>query len=168
MSTEPSKKYDLRDTKRILVGWPGKIGYDESDKKVLAFYAKLSGTTTSKTSMFAKKRLADIFIYAMALGKNAGIKQDYKNKSDRKDSIDVEYFAQDPEYVWMMIATALEETNGDITIFEKPERIVQICEQYANYGIKLLIDMEEKATAKDQFIGYEEKFEDLLKNLNDQ
>lgn len=167
MSSKPQKKYDLRDTKRILVGWPGKIGYDDSDEKVAAFYAKLSGTTTSKTSMFAKKKLVDIFIYAMALGKHAGIKQDYKKRSDRKDSIDVEYFASQPEYVWMMISTALEETDGDITIFEKPEKIVEICEQYANYGIKLLIEMENKITTRDPYIGYEEKFEELLKNLKD-
>ena len=159
------KKIDLS-AKKIVAGWPN-VGYDGENDDVRGFYARASGTTKNRTSMFAQKKLADIFIFAMTLGKNAGATQDYEKKSDRKDSINMEYIANQPEYLWMMIAIAIEESDGNLEIFQEPREIIDICERYANYGIKLLMDMENQASVSDPYIGYEEKFGDLLQNLRD-
>lgn len=162
---ESKKKIDIS-AKKLTAGWP-KVGYDKEDERVLNFYAKMSGTITDRKSFFTRKKLADVFIFAMALGKNAGIKKPYNNKGDRRDTIDMEYIAATPEYVWMMIAIAIEESGGDLTIFENPKtKIIDVCEQYANYGIQLLMDMEERASASDPYIGYEEKFVDLLEQFD--
>lgn len=161
---ESKKKIDIS-AKKLTAGWP-KVGYDQQDQ-VLAFYAKRSGTTTDRKSFFDRKKLADVFIFAMALGKHAGIKKPYDNRRDRRDTIDMEYFAVTPEYIWMMIAIAIEESGGDLTIFEDPKtKIIDVCEQYANYGIQLLMSMEDRANVSDPYIGYEEKFEELLVQLD--
>ena len=150
-------KIDLS-AKKIAAGWP-KVGYNGEDEQILGFYAKASGTVKSRTSMFAGKKLADIFIFAMALGKNAGIGQDYEKKSDRRDNIDMEYIANQPEYLWMMIAVALEEAEKNkekeiLKIFDNPkEKIIDVCERYANYGIRLLMNMEKRASSSDLYIG---------------
>ena len=158
---ESKTKVDIS-AKKLTAGWP-KVGYDKEDSKVLSFYAKMSGTITDRKSFFARKKLADVFIFAMALGKNAEIKKPYEKKGDRRDTIDMEYIAITPEYVWMMIAIAIEESKGDLTIFEDPKtKIIDVCEQYANYGIQQLMDMEEQASASDPYIGYENKFVELL------
>jgi|APSaa5957512535_1039671.scaffolds.fasta_scaffold03848_5 hypothetical protein len=162
MSENPSSrnKVDLS-AKKIVAGWPN-VGYDAENDAIREFYAKSSGTVKSRTSMFAGKKLADIFIFAMTLGKNAGIKKEYDKKSDRKDSINMEYIANQPEYLWMMIAIAMEESQGDLKLFQEPRKIINICEQYANYGIELLMEMEGQASTSDPFSGYEEKFTELL------
>jgi hypothetical protein len=159
------KKIDLS-AKKIVAGWPS-VGYDGENEPVREFYAKASGTVKSRNSMFAQKKLADIFIFAMALGKNAGIKKDYNKKSDRKDTINMDYIATQPEYLWMMISIAIEEYDGNLEIFQEPRKIIDICEQYANYGIELLMEMEGRASTSDPYIGYEEKFDELLENLKD-
>lgn len=161
-----SKKRIYISVKKLTATWP-KVGYDGKDEGVLNFYRKVSGTTTDRKSLFAHKRLADVFIFAMALGKNEGLKKPYEHTGDRKATIDMEYFATTPDYVWMMIAIAIVESNGDLSIFENPEtKIIDVCEQYANYGIRLLMDMEERATVSDPHKGYEEKFEELLDQLD--
>ena len=162
-----SKKKIALSAKKIVAGWPS-VGYDGENERVREFYAKASGTVKSRTSMFAQKKLADIFIFAIALGKNAGIKKDYAKKTDRKDTINIEYIASQPEHLWMMISIAIEESNGDLEIFREPRaKIIDVCEQYANYGIELLMNMEGRASTSDPYIGYEEKFDELLNNLKD-
>lgn len=164
-----SRNYDMRDTRRMLLGWPSAVGYDRNDPDVLKFYNKDTGRVTDRNSMFSQKKLTDIFIYSMTLGKNEGVPVDYKDRrEDRLASINVEYFASQPQYVWMMIATALEETKGDMAVFEKAQTIIDICERYANYGIKKLIGIEDKITSKDPYLGYEELFEKLLKELKEE
>jgi hypothetical protein len=159
------KSFDIRDTKRILLGWPNKIAYDGNIPEVVAFYSKASGETQRRKSFFESKKLTDIFIYAMCLGKHAGIPADYVKKDgkiDRRATIDVEYFASQPEYVWMMIATALEDTKGNMDIFKDPAKIVEICEKYANYGIHELIEMENDVSGDDPYRGYDKKLSELL------
>ena len=164
----PRKRIDVS-ARQISATWP-KVGYDSDyKKKIVEFYAKHTGKTKDRKSMFRGKKLADIFIYAMTLGKNAGLKRDYDKKADRRDSIDMEYIAIHPDYLWMMIAIALEEAeeNGEdpLKIFENPrEKIIGVCEQYANYGIDLLIKMDEGATVSDPYAAYEEKFSSLLEH----
>ena len=158
-----AKKIDS-DTKKVLVDWPA-IGYDSSDQEVAEFYSKAEGTVKERNSIFYKKKLTDIFIYAMVLGKHAGLKEPYLEKGKgRKDSINSEYFADEPRYVWMMNAIALEETNGDLDILlpENARQIVDICEAYANHGIHQLIEIEKTSAGASGFRGYEDMISELL------
>ena len=164
--TEPKTKIDIS-ARQLTAVWP-KVGYDGEDDAIRNFYSKNIGKTKDRTSFFASKKLADIFIFAMTLGKNEGVRKPYEKKKDRKDSIDFEYISQQPEYLWMMIAVAIEESDGDLGIFKDPQtRIIDVCEEYANYGIELLMNMEKESTATDPYAGYEKKFRELLSNLND-
>ena len=159
------KKIDIS-ARKIAAGWP-KVGYNGENDEVRDFYVRAAGKIKDRTSMFEHKKLADIFIFAMALGKKEGIRKPYPKKSDRRDTIDMEYIAVQPEYLWMMIAVAIEESNGDLEIFQDPrEKIINVCEEYANYGIELLIDMEKQASTSEPFLGYERKFEELLEKLS--
>ncbi len=164
--SESKTKIDIS-AKKLTAGWP-KVGYDGENDKIRDFYSRASGKTKNRTSFFASKKLADIFIFSMALGKKENIKKPYDKKSDRKDSIDFEYIAQNPDYLWMMIAIAIEESGGDLEIFRDPQtRIINVCEEYANHGIELLMDIESRNSASDRYAGYEERFKDLLEELND-
>ena len=168
---ESKRKIDLS-ARKISAGWP-KVGYDgDENNGVLQFYARGAGAKKDRKSMFHGKKLADIFIHAMALGKQVGLTGDYNKKSDRKDSIDMEYIAINPEYLWMMISVALVEAekNGidPLEIFENPrERIIDVCERYANYGIDLLMYMDKKATTSDPYAAFEEKFKETLEQMDD-
>jgi len=106
----------------------------------------------------------------MCLGKKKGLKNEFvkiDGKVDIKDHIDVEYFARDPEYLWMMLATALTETkdpeSGEPTLdaFE-PKNVLKICQEYANAGIHELMKMEKVTGRADPFKAYDEKLVELL------
>ena len=167
---ESEKKINLS-SRQISAGWP-KVGYDKGRDEVIGFYIKSEGATKKNTSFFEKKRLTDIFIHAMAIGKYAGITKEYDKKSDRKDTIDMEYIAGTPEYLWMMISIALVEAKKNdedpLEIFEDPRnKILAVCERYANYGINLLINQDKEATSDNPFSGYERKFEQILDDMKE-
>ena len=169
MMSSSNRRMDQRDSKRWLLGWPSAVSYDKSDFDVAKFYSQAGGVTQpSSQSLFSKKKLTDIFMFSMALGKASKLSQDFKSSQDKSMTIDIEFFASQPHYIWMMIATALEETDGDMEIFEHPEKIVNICEKYANYGIKLLMDLDGDADGSRPYKGFEDKFEDLLEQLDEQ
>lgn len=173
MSDEKNTKhdFDVRDVKRILLSFGKlKVGYDGNIPEVALFYSKFKGQTKERTSFFSGATDKDIFIYAMCLGKKKGLKNEFvkiNGKVDIKDHIDVEYFARDPEYLWMMLATALTETKdpetGEPTLdaFE-PKNVLKICQEYANAGIHELMKMEKSIGKQDPFKAYDEKLVELL------
>ena len=173
MSDEKNTKhgFNVRDVKRILLSFgTSKVAYDGNIPEVAEFYSKFKGKTRDRTSFFGGATDKDIFIYAMCLGKKKGLKNDFiktDGKVDMRDHIDVEYFARDPEYLWMMLATALTETRdpetGEPTLdsFE-PKNVLKICQEYANAGIHELIRMEKSIGKKDPFKAYDEKLCELL------
>ena len=80
MVSNRAKKIDL-DVKALLAHWPA-IGYDSADDEVADFYSKMegavssgSGTGAGRFSFFAKKKLTDVFIFAMLLGRKDGPKE---------------------------------------------------------------------------------------------
>ena len=150
-------------TQTIVLDWPD-IGYDEKDDRIKKFYSQGIGATTDKKSIFYKKYATDVFIAAMALGKKAGHKKDFSD-GNKASNIPKEVMGRNSTYVWMMIAVALEETGGDHTIFEQGHKIVEICEQYANYGIRELMEIDSKASADDPLRGFETQFQDLLTEI---
>ena len=154
-------------TQIIVLDWPD-IGYDEKDDRISKFYSQQTdvGVTSNKHSIFYKKKAIDVFIAAMALGKKAGHKKDFSD-GKKASNIPKEVMGRNSTYVWMMIAVALEETGGDHTIFEQGHKIVEICEQYANYGIRELMEIDSQASADDPLRGFETEFQELLDEIAD-
>ena len=166
----PKQEQTDLDVKGMLAHWPS-IGYDSDVDDVAAFYAKADGQTRNHNSFFYGKKLTDIFIFSMLLGKKAGVTEDYVNKGKgRKSTIDALRFADNPNYVWMILAVAIDEISKnqperDITEIVKPENakeVIDICEKYANHGIHELIEIN----SKEGFLGYEKLFEKLLEEKN--
>ena len=162
--------FDVRDVKRILLSFGTlKVAYDGNVPGVSDFYSKFKGQTRERTSFFSGATDKDIFILAMCLGKKKGIRNEFvkeDGKTDIKAHIDVEYFARDPEYLWMMLATALTESkdeNGEPTLdaFE-PKNVLKICQEYANAGIHELMKMEATTGRQDPFKAYDEKLVEIL------
>lgn len=111
--------YNVKNIRQILLSFgTSKVAYDGNIPAVEEFYSRYKGKTRERTSFFSGATDKDIFIYAMCLGKKAGLTNDFVKKDgkvDIRDNIDVEYFARDPEYFWMMLATALTETRDPET-----------------------------------------------------
>ena len=173
MSNEPEKRIDVRDVRRFLLGFGEvKVAYDGVRQNVRNFYDNVVGATGTRGGFFEGMKATDIFIYAMCLGKLQGEslpfeKDTVTKKTDERRTIDLKHFANQPEYVWMMVAVALEETkdsNGNPTmeIFKEPKKIIGICEGYANAGIGDLIKMAESGGTDDQFRGYLLKLRELI------
>ena len=174
MSKEEIKEsYTVRDVKRFLFGFGEiKVGYDGNRKAVRDFYDNVEGATKMRGGFFEGKKATDIFIYAMCLGKTLEESLPYEKdpetkKIDRRATIDLKHFADQPEYVWMMVSTALADTKnsqGDPTmeIFREPKKIIEICEGYANAGIGELIKIANNASRDDMFRGYVHKLRQLI------
>ena len=172
MSDEEKSKHniDTRDVGRILLSFGTlKVAYDGNVPGVSDFYARFKGKTKESTSFFSGATDKDIFILAMCLGKKKGIRNEFvkeNGKTDIKDHIDVEYFARDPEYLWMMLATALTESKDEndeptLDAFE-PKNVLKICQEYANAGIHELMKMEAITGRQDPFKAYDEKLVAIL------
>lgn len=147
--------------KRLTEGWPENISYNEGDKEIDDYYDKNTGAVSKRTSFFYKKRLLDIFIYAMAIGKKLDSHTPF---TARSSTMPVDALKEDE--IWLMISVALSETNNDLKLFENPKEIVRLCEEYANAGIKTLIELD-RITSNDNPNGlFEEKLQELLKDLN--
>jgi len=173
MSNEEVKRIDVRDVRRFLATFGEiKVAYDGARPDVRDFYDNVEGQKGIRGGFFEGKKLTDIFIYAMCLGKSHNESLDFEidkvtKKKDRRATIDLKYFADQPEYVWMMVAVALEETkdskgNPTMDIFQEPKKIIEICEKYANGGIGDLIKMAENVSRDDQFRGYAIKLRELI------
>ena len=79
----------------------------------------------------------------------------------------MEYFNRDPEYLWMMLATALVDTKdpetGEPTLDAlEPNNVLDICQSYANAGIHDLIKMEKDVGKDDPFRSFDKKLSELV------
>ena len=171
--SEEENRIDVRDVSKFLAtfGAGYKVAYDGAREDVAEFYNKISGQKGKRGSFFEGKKLTDIFIYAMCIGKFEFDQLDFqKNKEGQLDirrNIDLEYFSNQPEYVWMMVAVALDETkdkdgNPTMDIFKEPKKITDICEKYANGGIGELIRIASDVGSDDLFRGYVKKLRELI------
>lgn len=179
MSNEEVKRIDVRDVRRFLATFGEiKVAYDGARPDVRDFYEKVEGQKSLRGGFFESKKLTDIFIYAMCLGKYQNESLPFEidkvtKKTDRRATIDLKYFTSQPEYVWMMVAIALEETkdskgNPTMDIFKEPTKIIEICEKYANGGIGDLIKMAGNVSIDDQFRGYAIKLREIMDAKTDE
>ncbi len=142
---------DSRNVKKIIVDWPEFLSYDNSDDKIKSFYSEQEGEKTKSSSIFYGKRLLDIFLLAMAIGKQSGTRTKLVNKSRSMPRS-----ALTEEEIWMMTCVALTEEEGELKVLTEPKDIVNICEEYANTGIRKLIALDYGSSISDPLEPYEE------------
>jgi len=149
MSSEISKK--------LTLDWPENISYDSSNDQISENFSERTGFVTKRISIFHKKRLLDVFLFALALGKQKGIRTPLKKKSQSMPTK-----ALTEEEIWMMTSVALSEPKSDLDLLTKPSEIVKICEEYANTGINELITRDYNSSLSDPLGPYEKLLEENL------
>lgn len=145
---------DSKNIKRIVADWPDDISYDSSDDKIKNYYSQSDGAVSKRSSIFHGKRLLDIFMFSLALGKNTGYRTPLNSKSK---SMPKEALTE--EEIWLMTCIALLEKNGDLNVLTDPREIVNICEEYANTGIRKLLSIDLGSSISDPLAPYEELLE---------
>lgn len=126
--------------KRIQADWKLHLSYDKSDPNIENFYSSINGAVTDKGSMFYNKRQIDIFLLAMAIGKEQNNREKVTLHSDsiRRDALT-------EKEVWMMCSVVLAECS-DLTALAEPREIFKICEEYANGGIQTLMALDKSGS----------------------
>ena len=117
------------------------VAYDKGDQE---FYSSLVAEDSS--SIFKKKERVDVFMYAMALGFNAK-----KRLPLEKKAANLNPSAISGEMRWLMRSVAVAETEDlDIIIKDHHTKVIEIAEEYANAGIKILREMIERSTLESE------------------
>jgi len=144
------------EVRRLTADWPRHISYDISNEEVKAYYNADEGSVTWKQSFFYEKRLADIFLCAMSIGKKNNNRRIIKNK---KDTIRKDAFSE--KDVWLMIATALSEDMAELAVLENPNDVIRVCEEYANAGIEDLMYID-KSNPQDSAGAFEAELKKII------
>ena len=143
----------------LLYGWPENISYNKSTE-IEKYFSKERGAVNESTSLFyQKKRILEIFIFAMALGKNRKSYLPWSDISKSKKSLTMPTDALTEEEIWLMTCIAISHENKGIEVIKHPKKIVEICEGYANGGIALLLSYDKSPRPLEKF---EDEFESLL------
>lgn len=107
-------------------------------------------------SPFKNSTLADIFLYAMALGYH------FKDKEPLKKPVrNIPSNALGEHGEWLIISLAVKEM-GDLSVLKDFKKIVNIAEEYANGGLKYLLEII-KSSALDA--DSEKKLEDEMRKV---
>ena len=127
--------------RRLTAGWPKSWSYDKDDPDIQIYYSQQNpNSAINKTSsFFYGKKLWDVFTYAMCIGK---MNNDFDPiKGTPSNSIPIDHV--DDWHVTAMISIMMSEKNVDLNIFDTPEKIRDICQGYANGGIKKLMEIDD-------------------------
>ena len=117
------------------------VAYDKNDQE---FYASLVAEDSS--SIFKNRTRVDVFMYAMALGFNAK-----KRLPLEKKAANLNPSAISGEMRWLMRSVAVADTEDlDIIIKDHHTKVIEIAEEYANAGIKILREMIERSTLESE------------------
>lgn len=146
---------NTRKTKRMTAEWPKHVSYDKACDDVRSYYSVDTGAVTKRHSMFYRKRLIDIFLCAMSIGCKLKRRKPIEKRSD---TIPKDSFQEDE--IWVMVATALSE-EIDLNKLEDSKVVVDICEEYANGGIKHVMRIDRRY-AEDGRLGFEEEVKKII------
>ena len=124
-------------SRQLQADWPTHMSYDMSDGDVDRFYSSINGVLTEQNSIFYRKRQIDIFLLAMAIGKELNTKKPLKKPSQsiRRDALN-------EEEIWLMCCVGLSEDDANLDILAEPTKLIRMCEEYSNGGINTLIQLE--------------------------
>ena len=117
------------------------VAYDKNDQE---FYASLVAEDSS--SIFKNRTRVDVFMYAMALGFNAK-----KRLPLEKKAANLNPSAISGDMRWLMRSVAVADTEDlDVIVKDHHTKVIEIAEEYANAGIKILREMIEKSTLESE------------------
>ena len=68
-------------------------------------------------------------------------------------------------YGGQMIKTRTPGANTCLDFDNPKELIIDVCEKYANYGIKVLSELDKEGSISDPLAGYEKKFNELREKI---
>lgn len=108
-----------------MVKIPDRLSIEKIDKDK---YEKLKDE-----SIFKDIDNKDLFIFAMAYGYSKNV---YKSLDSKEGFVRTEYLKKED----LALINSLAIEKGSIEIIGSPEKTFQLAEQYANGGIKLLIE----------------------------
>ena len=136
------------------IEWPD-VAYDKGDQE---FYRSLIAEDSS--SIFKKKEMVDVFIYAMGLGYDAAKPHPLEKRVSSLNPSAVSW-----QMRWLMRAVAVTHTQ-DLNIILNHKEVAKIAEEYANAGIHILRKMEEKSiSASEREEEYQSKLYDKIKEM---
>jgi hypothetical protein len=95
-------------------------------------------TKDDATTLFSGKKQADLFVFAMALGK---LRQQKSETSSKLDNIPVSALKERQR--WAVLPIAISE-ESDLLSLKDEAPIYRLAEAYANEGIKILTSHMEK------------------------
>jgi len=111
-------------------------------------------------SIFAKLTMADVFIYAMALGVKYNTKEPL---TKRAANMPPEAFSENMR--WLMRSVAIMDSE-ELEIFVDHTKVVHIAETYANGGMKHLLNMiDERVPGEDIESIFETALRKEIKNF---
>ncbi|KKF99587.1 hypothetical protein [Methanosarcina mazei] len=118
---------------------PRNVGYSEDHAE---YYQDRENSWINKDSnkIFAGKRQKDLFIFAMALGKNRNQKSEFKAK-EKQNNVSVE--AMNERQKWALLSIGISESEG-LMCLKDEKQIYELAEKYAKEGMDILkshIDM---------------------------
>lgn len=118
-------------------GEPRNVGYSE---KHAEYYQDKQSSWINKESnnIFAGKRQKDLFIFAMALGKNRNQLSEIKEK---QNNVSVDAMSESQKWALLSIGITQDE---DLICLKDEKLIYELAEKYANEGMEILkshIDM---------------------------
>ena len=113
------------------------VAYDKGDQE---FYRSL--IAEDSYSIFKKKEMVDVFMYAMALGYDAEKPHPLEKRVPSLNPSAVNW-----QMRWLMRAIAVTHTQ-DLNIILDHKEVAKIAEQYANAGIRILRQMDKESISK--------------------
>ena len=117
------------------------VAYDKKDQE---FYKSL--VAEDSPSIFKNRTRVDVFMYALALGFNAK-----KRLPLEKKAANLNPSAISGDMRWLMRSVAVADAeNLDIIVKDHHTKVIEIAEEYANAGIKILREMIEKSTLESE------------------
>ena len=134
-------------------GWfPKNFYYDAGDPVVNDFYSTIENKSplSTKSSMFHRLRQRDLFRYSLSLGIHYGKELDFKRKTA---NIPTEHL-HDQDIIAIFSAVFSLKEN-DLSILQEPKKIQTICENYANYGVRKLIEINSQIEMANPISEYE-------------
>lgn len=163
-----SENFLSKKATELISNWPEWISYPSAPEKndwhkVGTYYSNSDGAITDPDSLFFSKehrmRGLDIFIFAMALGKNRNNFLPWDSLKGVKPQPNMPKSALREYEIWLMASVAISHENST-AILNDPRKIISICEGYANGGIALLMTWDSNGLSS-----FEEQLTELYQKL---
>lgn len=121
----------------------------------------------TRDNFFKGAKESDIFYFAMCVGYNYKLYQNFSEAKNRAGQISIKAFSE--EQLWTMLAIGMEmivkekgEVSTEFIDESNMKRILEECMAYANGGMTRLITLMNQGTANTNQ-GFEDEFLKLLK-----